>query len=126
MFLNILHSLNEAYAEKQKELMKLKFSVPLYLYIPKELKNKLYIDTNRWASHYDIMTSIYPYILNGINYADLGQNIFDKNTPNDEYYSLNDAKVLYSENADVNAIMKKLKARKAIVSYYYSTILTSK
>jgi hypothetical protein len=72
------------------------------------------------------MTSIYPYILNGIDYADLGQNIFDKNTPNDEYYSLNDAKVLYSENADVNAIMKKLKARKAIVSYYYSTILTSK
>jgi phosphoglycerol transferase MdoB-like AlkP superfamily enzyme len=120
------HNIRSVLSYNKQELMPLKFSVPLYLYIPKELKNKLYIDTNRWASHYDIMTSIYPYILNGIDYADLGQNIFDKNTPNDEYYSLNDAKVLYSENADVNAIMKKLKARKAIVSYYYSTILTSK
>jgi phosphoglycerol transferase MdoB-like AlkP superfamily enzyme len=120
------HNIRSVLSYNKQELMPLKFSVPLYLYIPEELKNTLYIDTNRWASHYDIMTSIYPYILNGINYANLGQNIFDKNTPNDEYYSLNDAKVLYSENADVNAINKKLKARKAIVSYYYSTILTSK
>lgn len=120
------HNVRSILSYNKQELMPLKFSVPLYLYMPEELKNQLHIDTNRWASHYDIMTSIYPYVLNGAKYADLGQNLFDKNLSLDEFYSLNDAKILYNENADVNAINKKLNARKAIVNYYYSTKLNKK
>ncbi len=96
-----------------------KYSVPLYLYLPNSLKDSLCIDTKRWGSHCDIMTSIYPYVLYNVEYPCLGQNLFDKNKPNNEYYSINIRQNLYSETANKERIERKIKAREAIILYYY-------
>ncbi|MDK2978607.1 MAG: hypothetical protein PWP52_1321 [Bacteroidales bacterium] len=103
--------------------MKYKYSVPFYLYVPDELKKELYIDIQRWGSHYDIITSVYPYVLNNIKYSDLGQNLFDKEIPSSEYYSINDAQLLYEEGSNIESINRKIRAREAIVKYYYSSAI---
>jgi len=120
------HNVRSIISYNTQEMMPLKFSVPFYLYVPDDIRENLYIDTERWASQYDIMTSIYPYILNNVKYPDLGQNLFRNDISSDQYYSLNDAQLLYSESANVDEIKKKLNARKAIVYYYYSTQIHKK
>lgn len=120
------HNIRSIISYNTQEMMPLKFSVPFYLYVPDDLKKKLHIDPERWASHYDIMTSIYPYILNDVNYLNLGQNLFQKNTSNDQYYSLNDVQLLCSETANKKEIEKKVNARTAIINYYYSTKIHGK
>jgi phosphoglycerol transferase MdoB-like AlkP superfamily enzyme len=120
------HNMRSTLHYNTQELMKLKFSVPLYLYIPEDLKKELYFDTERWGSHYDIMTSILPYILNNVKYPDLGQDLFSKDISSDEYYSINDAQLLCNDSANVEIIRKKIKARQAILKYYYSGKILNK
>ncbi|MBI9066955.1 MAG: sulfatase-like hydrolase/transferase [Salinivirgaceae bacterium] len=114
------HNNRSVLAYNSNESMKLKYSVPLYMYIPQSIKENLFIDTKRWTSHNDIMTSIYPYILNGVEYLNLGQNIFDETKDLNEFYSINDAQILFEDSANENEIKKKVKARNAILKYYYS------
>ena len=116
------HNNRSALSYNTSEMMKYKFSVPLYLYIPDDIKQNLFIDTERWSSHYDIITSIYPYILNDIKYPNLGQNLFDKDLPSNEFYSINDAQLLYDKDNEAE-IVKKINARQAITRYYYSTMI---
>jgi len=72
------------------------------------------------------MTSIYPYILNNINYANTGQNLFDPNKSNDSFYSLNDEQFLFGSSLTQEEVKKINNARLAIIWYYYSTVIHSK
>lgn len=117
------HNIRSAVLYNTPELQKLKYSVPLYIYMPNELKKNLYIDTTRIGSHFDIMTSIYPYILKNIKYPDLGQNLFSDKKPNGKYYSLNEQQLLYGDSLTLEDVKKKAKARSAILFYYYSTVI---
>ena len=91
--------------------------------MPDDLKEKLYIDTSRLGSHYDIMTSVFPYILNDENYPDLGQNLFDKNKPSNEFYSINEEQLLYGNALSKEDVERKENARNAILFYYYSSVI---
>ncbi len=119
------HNNRSALNYNTPELLKVKYSVPLYLYLPKKLRDSLYIDTERWGSHIDIMSSIFPYILKDVAYPCLGQNLFDKTKENKEYYSTNAQQILYSEDADNKKITRKVRARDAILRYYYSSSFRS-
>ena len=119
------HNIRSILSYNTQELMPMKYSVPLYLYIPEEIKKDLHIDTERWGSHYDIMTSIYPLILNNVRYPNLGQNLFDEKIPSDQFYSLNDAQLLHDKSLNSEDINKKTNARKTILKYYYSSIIHS-
>ncbi len=107
------------------ELLKIKYSVPLYIYLPKELRDSLYIDTNRWANHTDIMSSIFPYILYNVPYPCLGNNLFDPNQDNSHYYSYNVYQTLYDSTANPKEIKRKVKAYDSIIRYYYSQFFQS-
>lgn len=91
--------------------------------MPDDLKEKLYIDTSRLGSHYDIMTSVFPYILNDENYPDLGQNLFDENRPSNTFYSINEEQLLYGEAINKEDVKRKEKARNALLLYYYSSVM---
>jgi len=116
------HNIRSTISYNSPELQKFKYSVPLYLYIPKKLKNELYIDTSRIASHYDIMSSIYPYILKDIPYPDLGQDLFSNHKSSDEYYSINDEQLLFGSGLSKEQVETKKRARLALLYYYYSTV----
>lgn len=117
------HNIRSTILYNTPDLQKLKYSVPLYIYMPDDLKEKLYIDTSRLGSHYDIMTSVFPYILNDENYPDLGQNLFDQNKPSNTFYSINEEQLLYGEAINKEDVERKEKARNALLLYYYSSVM---
>lgn len=117
------HNIRSTILYSIPDLQKLKYSVPLYIYMPDDLKEKLYIDTSRLGSHYDIMTSIFPYLLNDEYYPDLGQNLFDENKPSNTFYSINEEQLLYGEAIDKKDVERKEKARNALLFYYYSSFI---
>lgn len=120
------HNSRSLIAYNTPELQKFKYSVPLYIYMPEKLKKDLYIDINRYGSHNDIMTSIYPCVLNGVSYLDLGQNLFDENIPTELFYSINDEQLQFGSGLNKKDVVKKKKARNALLYYYYSKALEKK
>lgn len=54
-------------------------NIPLYVYLPKELKNKLSINTKVAGSHKDIFPTLYNLTLDNQNYISLGHNLLNKN-----------------------------------------------
>jgi phosphoglycerol transferase MdoB-like AlkP superfamily enzyme len=114
------HNIRKIIGYNTQKLDYLKFEVPLYLYIPETLKKTLSIDVTKTGSHYDIMTSIYPYILNNIKYFNLGQNLFSNDKPSESYYSINEGKLLFGKSLTYEQVAKIQRAREAILFYYYS------
>jgi len=98
-----------------------KFQVPLFMHIPDKYKQQLHIDTERYGSHYDILTSIAPYFLKGANYLNLGQDLFDAQTPTEKYYSINDARV-QAPKEGLQRAKEKAKLRRIIQRYYFTKL----
>lgn len=115
------HNIRSIISYNTPESQKLKYSVPLYFYIPDDLKEKLHIDQTRTGSHYDIMTSIYPYILKNVNYLNLGQNLFSDQKSTENFYSINDEQLLFGDSLNTEYVQERKNAREAILLYYYST-----
>ncbi len=67
------HNLREL-ADCKKEDMFLRYAVPFYLYIPKELQNKK-IDTSILGSHLDIMPTLYNLSLDSVEYCSFGNDL---------------------------------------------------
>lgn len=53
-------------------------NIPIYFYLPKELKDKIEIDTTVAGSQKDIFPTLYNLTLNDIKYLSIGNNLFDK------------------------------------------------
>jgi phosphoglycerol transferase MdoB-like AlkP superfamily enzyme len=98
-----------------------KFQVPLFIHIPDKYKQQLHIDTERFGSHYDILTSIAPYFLKGASYLNLGQDLFDAQTPTENYYSINDARV-QAPKEGLSRAKEKAKLRRIIQRYYFTKL----
>lgn len=54
-------------------------NIPLYIYMPKELKDSLKIDTKVAGSHKDIFPTLYNLTLKNQDYISVGKNLFDLN-----------------------------------------------
>ncbi|HFZ5135842.1 TPA: LTA synthase family protein [Campylobacter jejuni] len=68
------------------------YSVPFYLYIPKDLQNNIYYDKDRVGSHKDIFPTLYALSLNNVKYLSVGgRNMLTR--PSDEKleFGINDA-----------------------------------
>lgn len=68
------------------------YSVPFYLYIPKDLQDNIYYDKNRIGSHKDIFPTLYALSLSNVKYLSVGgKNMLAK--PSDEKleFGINDA-----------------------------------
>lgn len=69
--------------------------VPLIMYIPDKYKQKLHIDTTRFASHKDIFKTIFHLSLSNATFYDSGNNLF-ANDESTNYFAL------YQYNTAVN------------------------
>lgn len=68
------------------------YSVPFYLYVPKDLQDGIYYDKNRIGSHKDIFPTLYALSLSNVKYLSVGgRNMLAK--PSDEKleFGINDA-----------------------------------
>lgn len=48
------------------------YSVPFYIYIPKDLQDNVYYDKDRVGSHKDIFPTLYALSLNNVKYLSVG------------------------------------------------------
>ncbi|TEY08815.1 LTA synthase family protein, partial [Campylobacter sp. US18a] len=68
------------------------YSVPFYLYIPKDLQDNIYYDKDRIGSHKDIFPTLYALSLSNVKYLSVGgRNMLAR--PSDEKleFGINDA-----------------------------------
>jgi len=70
-------------------------NIPLYFYIPEELKNRLNIDTKVAGSHKDIFPTLYNLTLKDQEYISIGTNLFD-NTK--KHYGFNGSLVINTKS----------------------------
>ncbi len=81
-----------------------KYTVPLFFYIPKELKKNLKIDPTRFGSHADIMNTILPLVTTSSSkntfFTNFGSDLFGRNT--DNAYMMNDSGWLINKIGAVN------------------------
>lgn len=94
-------------------------NIPFYLYIPKELKDTLSIDTTVYGSHKDIFPTLYNILLSDSSYISIGTNMLDKNAT---HIGVNRSKVIASKNGVIK-IDKLNKTYKEIDANYYRSIL---
>ncbi|WP_417334080.1 LTA synthase family protein [Halarcobacter sp.] len=105
-------------------------NIPLYFYLPQELKTKLDIDTSVTGSHKDIFPTLYNLTLKEQEYLSIGKNLFDSSH---EHYGFNGSMVVTNkekieklksiEEQTDSKVLNYYKANLAItqylINYYY-------
>lgn len=98
-----------------------KYSVPLYLYIPNAMRDSIHIDTERFGSHNDIIPTLANLTLSDAIYFNSGNNLFADSIP-DGTMSINSEYTMSASNADIEKLMSKANARKALKTIYFERI----
>ncbi|BDD12738.1 phosphoglycerol transferase (plasmid) [Fulvitalea axinellae] len=104
--------------DKYNDLMA-KYGVPLYMYVPKKLREKLEVNTERFGSHKDIFPTVYNLALSDAEYFDAGVNLFGKAGQFDDF-SLNSSYVGASDSVDNKQVEDRIKARQVLIEYYFN------
>ena len=108
---------------------KYKYSVPLYVYIPKKLQtsdlDKEAIKQNM-GSHLDLLPSVAPYCFeNGTHYLNLGKDILSNGL--EQSYSYNEEQILLSDETKRDSITNMMNARMLLMKIFMQrTISTHK
>ena len=94
-------------------------NIPLYFYLPQELKDKLTIDTKVSGSHKDIFPTLYNLTLENTSYLSIGNNLFDSNL---KHYGFNGSMVVTYKNeiTKIKKLNRKIKEHKE--DYYKASL----
>lgn len=92
-------------------------NIPLYFYLPKDLKDKLDIDTKVTGSHKDIFPTLYNLTLSNTHYIAIGNNLFDKDII---HYGFNGSMVVSSKEGAKK--FKNFDQKDAMLEYYKATL----
>ncbi len=94
-------------------------NIPLYFYLPKELKEKLSINTKVAGSHKDIFPTLYNLTLSNTSYLSIGNNLFDKISP---HYGFNGSMIVNNKNKSFKLLSLKEKTDKKELNYYKASL----
>ena len=94
-------------------------NIPLYLYLPKELKKKQNINVKVEGSHKDIFPTLYNMTLNQTKYISVGQDLFDKKQ---QHYGFNGS-LIVSGNSKIEIIKDLRSQTKSENANYYKANL---
>jgi len=133
-----------------------KLSVPLVFYIPESYTRNCRINTSRFGSHKDIFSTIFNLVLPDITYLKSGNNLFDENTGEKDFFAVynystgmnmfgcvsglssplffrwttNNPNLLepttLEETPELKILLQKTRAFSASMSYYIQTELSKK
>lgn len=133
------HNLREISASTVEEIFK-KYAVPMYIYIPKNLKKP--IDVNKAGSHMDIMPTLYDLALSETQYIAAGTSLLDSRKKhiafNNEGFIVSGNKaVLYDITTDTAiyfnfdrtkkmlSVTQETKEHAEMLNYYKTTVAAS-
>ena len=94
-------------------------NIPLYFYLPKELKNKLKIDTSIAGSHKDIFPTLYNLTLKNENYISIGYNLFDYES---KHYGFNGSMIVNQKENIFKLSKLKNETNNDLANYYKSSL----
>lgn len=95
-------------------------NIPLYFYLPKDLKEKIVIDTKVTGSHKDIFPTLYNLTLSNKEYISIGHNLFNNSV---EHYGFNGSLVVSSKNKIKK--FKNLNETDKMLEYYKASLAIS-
>lgn len=97
-------------------------NIPLYFYMPENLRNKLSIDTTVEGSHKDIFPTLYNLTFKNKNYVSIGYNLFDKKL---DKYGFNESMVVINDKKAKK--LKKLnnKSNEKELNYYKAGLVVT-
>lgn len=101
---------------KNNQLLNSK-NIPLYMYIPKELKNSLSIDTEVAGSHKDIFPTLYNLTLDRKEYISIGKNLLNSNY---KKIGFNGSNIINTNNGTKK--VKSFKDNDEDVNYYKASL----
>jgi len=89
-------------------------NIPIYFYLPQDLKNTLAVDTKVAGSGKDIFPTLYNLTLNNKRYISIGVNLLDKNA---SHYGFNGSQIVTDGNKTIK--LQGLKDSSTKHSKYY-------
>lgn len=103
-----------------------KHRVPMYIYLPPqyaltaEAKERI---SKRFGCHFDILPTIARYAFkDGVEYLNIGQDLFDMEKDDDEFFSYNVNKILTSKKERTTEFGRIMEARITLIKLYYQRI----
>ena len=94
-------------------------NIPIYFYLPKELKDRLEIDTSVAGSQKDIFPTLYNLTLKDTKYLSIGNNLFDKINP---HFGFNGSMIVNNCNEVRKLNSLKEKSEDELVNYYKASL----
>lgn len=94
-------------------------NIPIYFYLPKELKDRLEIDTSVAGSQKDIFPTLYNLTLKDTKYLSIGNNLFDKIYP---HFGFNGSMIVNHGNELRKLNSLKEKSEDELVNYYKASL----
>lgn len=103
------------------------YAVPLYIYLPEELRGTddgtYKCDTNKYGSHYDILPTLATLTLRkGVQYLNIGQDLLSDSLNRYNTYSYNVESTLADKSCVFNA-KKKANARECLLRLYIQKVM---
>lgn len=95
-------------------------NIPLYFYLPKELRKKIKIDTNVAGSHKDIFPTLYNLTLNNQEYISIGTDLFNEGLT---HYGFNGSMIVNSRTEAKK--FKSFKEKDEMLEYYKASLSIS-
>ena len=117
------HNARSIFNYSNSTTSKLQYSVPFYMYLPPSYcvsAEEKEIIEKRYASHYDILSTIAPLSLKkGTKYLNVGNNILDTTKQNKDFFSYNEEQIMAPEESNKDSLMNVMKSRELIMKLYY-------
>lgn len=106
---------------------KWEYAVPLYIYLPKHLRNTsdgtYACDTSKWGCHYDILPTLAPLALKkDVKYLCVGQDLLSDSLNAQNTYSYNLEKTLADKNCTFDA-QRRAAARECLLRLHIQKLL---
>lgn len=102
-----------------------KYSVPLYIYLPEQLRERVSYDPSRYGSHYDIVPTLATLTVPDGTYFNTGHNLLDT-AQTYPWHGVNREVVIAPPTADKTQIERIVGARKALTKIYFQRLWTTK
>ncbi len=94
-------------------------NIPLYFYLPNELKKRLSINKEVAGSHKDIFPTIYNLTLKDKNYISIGKNLFDGS---EEHYGFNGSMIVNNNKRIEKLDSLEEKTNSELLNYYKANL----
>lgn len=118
------HNIRQILSYKDEEQWR-KYSVPLYIYVPRELRGSIDYDATRYGSHHDIIPTLAELTVARGKYFNTGENLFD-NTLSGVHYGVNRETIIAPLESDKGDITRHVAAREALTKIYFQRLWNSR